>query len=63
MWKRYCVDYETENEWVWNINIKWEKSYVFVSFMFVEKFQHQISCVVVKLCFILSICVLKWLLR
>jgi hypothetical protein len=25
MWKRYCVDYETENEWVWNVNIKWEK--------------------------------------
>jgi hypothetical protein len=22
---RYCVDYETENEWVWNVNIKWEK--------------------------------------
>jgi hypothetical protein len=22
---RFYVDYETENEWVWNVNIKWEK--------------------------------------
>jgi hypothetical protein len=53
MWKRYCGEYETENEWVWNVNIKWEKELCIWIIYVCGENKNWILCVVVKFCIFL----------